>query len=294
MKRLSYLVIAGLVFFASCDENTIDFDAADSQNVENEAVTDAYFEDVDDISALTVSSDPATLNGGRESNSGRQIQVNDHRLNCPGIIVTLEVSTDSTPQHPKGVITINFGNGCEDARGNVRKGIIIITYNGRRFFPGSSVVTTFDGYEVNGIQIEGIRTLTNTSSSLQDNPKFNITVVGGKITWPDGTFATRYVDRTREWVRVANNPLNDQWLVTGTAAGINRHGVGYSMEITKPLVFKRSCAIDSRIILPVEGTKVFTTEDKQVIIDFGDGECDRLITVTVNGISREIEVRGNN
>lgn len=207
MKRLSYLVIAGLMFLASCDDNTIDFNESDEQNVENEAVTDAYYEDVDDLAALAVSADAATLTGGKESTSGRMVnKPNDHRWNCPGVVITIEVGPNSTPQSPQGVITIDFGTGCEDERGNIRKGKIIITYNGRRFFPGSSIVTTFDGYEINGIMIEGVRTLTNVTGSLEENPTFTITIVGGKITWPDGTIATREVNRTREWVR-ASNPL---------------------------------------------------------------------------------------
>ncbi|NJN42253.1 MAG: hypothetical protein HC811_08570 [Flammeovirgaceae bacterium] len=88
--------------------------------------------------------------------------------------------------------------------------------------------------------------------------------------------------------------FNDQWIVTGTASGINRHGVEYSMEIIKPLVYKRRCVFELKIVLPVEGTKVFTSEGKEVIIDFGDGECDNLVTVTVNGLSREIEVGNRN
>jgi len=42
----------------------------------------------------------------------------------------------------------------------------------------------------------------------------------------------------------------------------------------------------------VEGTKVLTVEDKVITIDYGSGTCDRLITITVNGQSKEIELKG--
>lgn len=282
------LAIAAMVF--SCSEDGIEITNNDEVSVENEAATDAYFEEVDDLSAIAVASDDATSNGGKVASGGRNIAIEDSRLDC----ATIEIVTanDSSPEHPKGTITIDFGTGCEDVRGNVRKGKIIITYDGRRFFPGSTVVTTFDGYSINSVQIEGVRTLTNASESLEDVPKFNITVVGGKATWPDGTFATREASRTREWIR-ATNPLNDEWRVTGNAAGTNRNGVEYTMEIVEPLVYKRSCAVLSRVFMAVEGVKVLTTNNREMTIDYGDGSCDRLVTVTINGESKEVEIGRN-
>jgi hypothetical protein len=42
--------------------------------------------------------------------------------------------------------------------------------------------------------------------------------------------------------------------------------------------------------MAVQGTKVFTTDSKQITVDYGYGDCDRTITVTVNGISRVLAV----
>lgn len=264
--------------------------ANDEVSVENEATTDSYFEEVDDLSAVAVASDEATNTGGKVGTGGRLITIEDSRLECANVEIV--VADDSSLEHPKGTITIDFGTGCEDKRGNVRKGKIIVTYDGRRFLPGSTVVTTFDGYFINGVQIEGVRTVTNATESLEDHPKFNIAVVGGKATWPDGTFASREANRTREWIR-GTNPLNDEWRVTGNAAGVNRNGVAYTMEIVEPLVYKRSCAVLSRVFMAVQGVKILTTESRQMTINYGDGSCDRLVIVTINGVSKEVEVKGN-
>ncbi|MEQ8424456.1 MAG: hypothetical protein RIA63_07080 [Cyclobacteriaceae bacterium] len=279
-----------LITLFSCTEDGVDFLASDELNVEAEATTDAYFEETDDFSVLAVASDNATLTGGKVQSGGRVIVVNDYRLECA--VVEIELANDNALGNPKGTITIDFGDGCEDARGNVRKGKIIITYSGKRFFPESSIVTTFEGYHINGVLIEGVRTVTNTTESVESNPSFNIAVDGGKATWPDGSVATREANRTRVWVR-ATNPLQDEWRVTGTATGTNRNGNSYTMEITEALVYKRECAISSRIFMAVAGTKVLTAGDRQLTIDYGDGECDRLVTVTINGQSKEIEVKGN-
>lgn len=287
---LAFAVIS-LGFLSSCsDDDQIDFSANDSNNVENEAVTESYYDDVDDMSTLAVSADGSTSTGSRESASGRAgVKPSDPRFTCA--TVTFEFVADNTSANPHGYITIDFGTGCTDARNNVRKGIIKVEFKGKRFMPNSQIIITLQNYSINGIALEGVRTVTNSSVSLETNPKFTITVQGGKSTWPDGTVATRESNRTREWIRAAN-PLNDEWRVTGTAAGTNRDGKTYQMEITKALVYKRECAMNKGGIA-VEGTKVLTVDGKVITIDYGSGACDKLITITINGQSKEIEVKGN-
>jgi hypothetical protein len=290
-KSLVALAVVSLGFLSSCEDNEqFDFSSTDSKNVENEALTESYFEDLDDMSTLAVSADAATSTGSRESAAGRGgVKPGDPRFTCA--TVTFEFAEDNTTLNPHGYITIDFGEGCTDARNNIRKGAIKIEFDGRRFMPGSQIITTLIDYSINDIAIEGVRTVTNASVSLETNPKFTITVQGGKATWSDGTVATREVNHTREWVRT-NNPLTDEWIVTGNAAGSNRDGKTYQMEITKPLVYKRECASNSKGGIAVEGTKVLTVDEKIITIDYGSGACDRLITITVNGISKEIELKG--
>lgn len=289
-KKISIgLLLALFTFFSCSDDIGPAITADDSVSVENEAVADSYFEDADDITALVVASDNGTVDGGKVSQGGRKINLSDFRLKCAE--VTIAFADNSTILQPKGTITIDFGTGCEDDRGNVRTGKIIINFIGRRFLPQSTIVTTFDGYTINGILVEGTRTVTNSSGSLEDHPSFTIVVEGGKLTWPDGTTATRESNRKREWIRAAN-PLNDEWRVTGNAAGTNRREISYTMEITKALVYKRQCAVSNRIFMPVAGEKVLTTETRQMKINYGDGECDRMVEVTINGKSEDIEIKG--
>jgi hypothetical protein len=291
-KGFIALTFGAMVFLSSCEDNEFTLNSNDSDNVEEEAVTESYFEDVDDMSTMAIAADESTFSGSRISASGRQgVKPNDTRFECA--TVTFEFADDNSMLVPHGFITINFGEGCTDPRGNVRKGVIKVEFKGIRFLPGSQIITTLQDYVINGVALEGTRTVTNTSASLESNPKFTITVTGGKATWSNGDVATREINRTREWVRAAN-PLNDQWLVTGTAAGTNRNGKSYQMEITKALVYKRECAASNKIFLAVEGTKVLTIDGKIISIDYGAGACDKLVTVTINGQSKEIEVKGRN
>jgi hypothetical protein len=288
------LMLAGLLFLTSC-EDKLDFNAKDTANVENEASVDSYYEDTDDMAMLVVSADQGTLNGAREASAGRGIAKDklDLRFNCNTTVVTLDFAADNTQGNPHGTITIDFGtDGCTDARGNVRKGKIIVEFKGRRFLPGSSVITTTNGYSINGIALEGTRTVTNVSGSTEEAPKFNIVLENGKATWPDGSSATRVVNRTREWIR-ATNPTQDQWKITGSAGGTNRNGNVYEMTITKALVYKRECALGNRVFMAVEGTKELTVNGKKIVVDYGTGDCDRTVTITVDGQSKQVEVRGD-
>ncbi|GIV35990.1 MAG: hypothetical protein KatS3mg032_0369 [Cyclobacteriaceae bacterium] len=289
-KSLVAIVAAAfLVTFSSCDlqEKPLQEEAA---YVAEDVISDYAFEDADDLAGLAMLSDAATA-GGRVSGEPRVITINDPRCNCDNLVVTITMDPESTPEHPIGTIVIDFGDGCTGPLGNVRKGKIIVNFNGRRFLPGSYITTTFDGYSINDIALEGIRTLTNISESTENFPAFEIQLEGGKATWPDGTIATREHCFVREWQR-ASNPINDQLVVSQcadrevAASGTNRRGRAYTMVIVEPLVYKRGCPI------AVSGIKEFTdvTSGKVITVDYGDGDCDRTVTITFNGQSRTFEV----
>lgn len=290
-RTAAYLGCLSLGLLSSCSEDPFELSSSDAENVSNEAITEAYLEDVDDMSALAVSVERASETGGRTNTSSREgtKPPGDGRFTCA--TVTLEFANDNTQLNPHGFITIDFGSGCTDPRGNVRKGKIVVEFLKRRFSLGSKIVTELQGYSVNGISIEGVRTVTNVTESLAA-PKFNITLTGGKVTWPDGTFATRETNHFRTWVRNIN-PMLDEIRVYGAAAGSNRRGKIYQVEVSSndPLVYKRECALSARIFMAVSGTRKLTADGKLISIDYGDGACDRLVTITINGRSREIEVK---
>jgi len=283
------ILLAFLLFLTYCSPEPIDYNSNDSKDVENETASDAYFTESEDLTAVTVSSDNATAGGGRIS-GGRVILVNDPRLACA--IVTIEPDSSSTLLKPKGILTIDFGAGCTDNHGNERKGKITIAYIGRRFLPNSSVVTSLDAFEINGVKIEGIRTIANTSASTQSDPIFTTTMVGGRITWQDGTSVSRDETTTRER-KLGSTADDTQWFVTGSATGTNRSGLEYSMTITNKLVYKRECAVNNRIYMAVQGTKelIVNSNSKKVTIDYGTGACDKLVTITIKSKSKVVELK---
>ena len=277
------LIAALLIGVTSCnDEGEEVLDTNISEELEisaDETEIEALFEDIDDLSTLAFNSEVAS-NGRIEE---------DGRFSCAEIIRNEETRT----------ITISFPEeGCEGPGGLIRRGIISINYNGNRFLPGSSITWTLIDFSINNVQIEGIRTLENVSASTDEAPMHRISLSEGRATFPDGTVATRTANRIRTWNRAAN-PINDNVEISqpedvnSSAEGVTRNGVQYRVVIVEPLVFSRVCRrrIGIRAFIPVSGVKQVSRNGEVFTIDFGDGTCDTIATITNSeGRSEEVDL----
>jgi len=286
-KSTSILIISAAVLITSCD-NDDRITAQDTQDIAEEAVTDSYFQDMDDMAGVAVET-PAEedFNGGRTKNDFT-FKIRDNRFVCSGdsIVATFERFNDSSPDVPKGKITVDFGTGCTDLRGNTRKGKVIFTFSGKRFTPGSTLVITGENYEINGVKLSGMRTLTNVQDNVNSAPRYNSVLTNGLAVFDDNSEATRESDITFEWIRAAN-PLDDMLIIeqSSTASGTTRRGRNYEMSLLEELHYKRFCGI------AVDGIKRFVIDEaKEITIDYGDGNCDRTVTITVNGVTRNLNV----
>jgi hypothetical protein len=285
-KTSSILLMSAVLFVTSCDEEER-ISAQDTEDISEEALTDSYFQDVDDMAAVAIQAPSETeFNGGREKTT---IEVTDGRFRCDGsaLLVTFERLEGSTPTVPKGRLIVDFGQtGCTDPRSNVRKGKLIITFSGRRFVSGSTVITTVDGYSINDVELQGVRTLTNVSSSTTEAPKFRVVLENGVAKFADGREATRESDITWQWIRAAT-PADDQLIIdqSSTASGTTRNDRDYVVTLLDELVYRRFCGI------AVSGIKKYVIDnEKEITIDYGDGTCDRSVTVTVNGVTRNVSI----
>jgi hypothetical protein len=266
------LAVIALTLITSCSK-VEETEVIDSAPLELEATYDEADEEVEAI----VESAMIYFNENARTADEEEV---DERIRC----------AVKTHDFENKTIVIDFGEGCRGWGDRIRKGKMIITYTDRKFLPGAVWVVMFEDFFVSDIKVEGIRTCTNVSASLDDHPIFNILLEEGKLTWPDGSFAGREANHTRMWIR-ADNPLRDEITLTGSASGLNRHGIAYSTTIVSTMRYKRACWA-SRIFIPVEGVKLFKREGHpDMLIDYGDGTCDTLVTVTVNGVSREVDLR---
>jgi len=272
-KRFPLLVaVAFMVTIFSCtDENGIGIDSnLEIDGISDDVELETSYEEVDDLTLAGASYDFST--GGRSDR--------DSRFECA------EMTKEETDNGV--VITIDFGEGCEGPNGRVRAGIIQITKSGDHWKPGSVMTTELIGFSIDDLLLEGTRSIINISESLESNPVFAVTLVGGKATWPDGTTATREVNRTRTLI-IADDSLGNEIHVEGTSNGVNREGESVEVLILEPLVFLRSCRGGKKFV-PVSGVKQITKGEEVIIIDFGDGTCDNIATKTVDGVTTEIRI----
>ena len=274
LKFLSAFVVV-LFFTTACqkeEENPNQLSDLDVLAAQDEATVESVFEDIDDIGFESLL---YTESGGRtEAND-------DSPIFC----------AVRTHDKENKTIIIDYGKGCIGKHGRERSGKIIISYTDQRFVPGAVHTITFNNFYIDGKKIDGNRTRTNISESDNDFLRFRITLEKGKVTWEDGTFATR--EATWETTRIRTpNPINDERIRTGNASGVNRNEIGYTVNITKAIVWKRGCLPQVRVMIPVEGTKVKEFEDGRIIsIDYGDGSCDNYFTITKDGESKPVELK---
>ncbi|MGK7390662.1 MAG: hypothetical protein ACNS60_09930 [Candidatus Cyclobacteriaceae bacterium M2_1C_046] len=262
MKKVILLILAAAIVLSSCDTEEISL-VEEQATVSDEAMIESAFEEIDDMTFAGLSE-----NGGRIEGDGR--------FSC----ATITTATDT--------IFIDFGTGCEGPNGRIRAGKVIISRTAPFWQKNAVITTAFEDFSIDGNQITGVRSITNLGLNENDNHVFKVTLTDGNIIFTDGTEITRDSEFTRTWVRGAN-VLLDELHVNGSASGVTREGKSYSMTVMESLVYKVACRVEG-FPIAVQGIKEITSGDKQISVDFGDGNCDNVITITYNGFSRDIEV----
>ncbi len=213
----------------------------------------------------------ATAERGIQGGGFSQTTADRRVTNCATITVT------PASGFPKTIV-IDFGTGCT-ANGITRSGKINIVLSDSLRTTGATSVMTFDNYYVNSYKREGTITWKNTSTAIGRN--WERTVREGKITAPDGRFwnhnSITSVQQSAGF-DTPRNPLDDEFLITGAGSIVNSNNVTRSYRIVNPLLKKVSCANI------VSGTKRIEGPNFYAILDFGTGDCDRIATISINGL----------
>lgn len=283
MKKILGILISTAAFtFYSCSEDveTVTDSASMDIAIEDaslEATSSELMEDIDEAADFATDS--------FDQSGGRLLGAIAHGGMKFGDCVTV------TEDEATNTKTIDFGeNGCEGRDGRVRKGKIIITHEGERDVPGFKRTVTLVDFSVDTIGIEGVRILTYVSGT-ETEKVYNATLTGGKLTFPDGNIATRESTRTRV-ATFDEEGEKTQMARYGSATGINREGLTYDNEVDEstPILTLVACR-EEGIFAPVSGILSINIEgESEKVIDFGDGSCDNLVTITQDGLSTEVEI----
>lgn len=192
-------------------------------------------------------------------------------------------------------VTINFGSGCSNS-GRKRTGKIITVYTGRLIFPGSSAITTFENYTIDGVKIEGKHTVTNISPLGTLQKHFEVVVEDGKLTKTDGNFLIWNSKRQIRQVEgfLTETHKDDVFAISGSARGrirTNNLLFLWNAVIQEPLIKRFTCNWISKGKIRTLRETLPASSPWEALLDYGQGECDNKATITVNGTSRQISLR---
>ena len=269
-KQLA-LVIALLAFsigFTSC-KKTVEATTDDLETTfelsGDQAIADNLTEDANDI----------FMEAATENNLLGQRPVSP--TETLGILGCATVTISPITGFPKKIL-IDFGTGCTSANGITRKGKINIALSDSVRKPGSTATLTFDKYSVNEFKKEGTLTWTNTSTAQVKG--WSRKIENGKITNPAGKYWLHSGTTNVTQIAGYNTPrylLDDVFTMTGTHTVTNVKGVSRTSEITEALLKETICENIAKGKIKVQGPNHYA------IVDFGDGSCDRIATIAING-----------
>lgn len=289
---------ASLMLIACKKENSSSLSPAEEEQAanyssESETENEAVFNDVFD-NVLGVNSEVGIGGTGvfsRMASNGRETGV-DSIPSC----VTVSITLLNAPARFPMKIVIDFGSRCLGRDGHTRAGKIITEYTGRLTQPGNSATTTFDGFKFDSITVQGTHKITNTTVAGSNQRQFTIDVTDAKLTKPDGNYSlwtsNRVITQT-EGNGTPFVPLDDVFQVTGSSHGQVKHGdliYAWNCEITDPLIKKFICHWISQGVIKVRRESLSTNSQWVATLDYGQGNCDFLATLTINGVSHEIKL----
>lgn len=211
----------------------------------------------------------------RSASSSDQCNPLDYLVDC------VEVTDSGVDVYPRD-ITLDFGSGCEGSNGAVRSGMIHISISGDMMEEGSVRTVTFDGFQVDNTQVAGSRITTSLGVNGDGNPMYT-RVIDTEFT-RNGNLLTRDLTQTVTWLSGHETAIcgDNVFQIDGTGSVVRPNGNVVTRTTLEPVIIDRVCGY------PVQGVILTNAPMGERTIDFGDGTCDNIAVVYVNG--EEIEI----
>ena len=183
------------------------------------------------------------------------------------------------------MITIDFGStGCVCSSpwdGKTRKGKIIFSYTGAYRDSGTVVTINTQDYYVDDNKFDLTKSVTNMGHHGNGNLYFNIDVSNATLTLANNGGTISWTSqRTREWTEGESTltPWDDVYMISGSANGTDRNNNAFTVSIIDPLKVDLSCNHITAGSVDLTPTGLPTRH-----IDWGNGTCDDVVTVEING-----------
>jgi hypothetical protein len=257
------MIAAGCIL-VSCDQENVQpgTDAEEEETLEAAAVAEDASDDALDVT-YQAEFDLLASMGGRKSSS-----------DCPVI----------THDHENKTFVIDFGDHCVGPRGRVRSGKIIVNYSHELGDSIANRIITFENFFVNNKGVEGTIELRDVSINEEGHLQSTKRLIDLTIIFPNGKRIVFNGSRTREWLSGFGDcdRTNNVFRITGSLTGVSNTGRSFTYDIVVPIISDWSCAAQgnfARISGIVEMTKLGGYVQRKRIVDYGDGECDNVITI---------------
>ena len=189
-------------------------------------------------------------------------------------------------------IIIDFGNaGCTGRDGHTRYGKIVIEYTGRLIVPGNSASVVFQDFRIDELGVGGSLAITNTGST--GNRQFTVEVEG-KLTRPNGNYTQWNSRRVITQIEGLSTPLialDDIFQIEGSASAKIKRGdviVACESHIVEPLIKRYNCRWLVKGIVEAARENLSSTSKWVARLNYGDGGCDNLAVLTINGVEHQI------
>lgn len=201
--------------------------------------------------------------------------------NGNGTVDCVAVTDTGADVYPR-TVTLDYGDACEGPGGNIRSGQISITWSAAPDQTGAQRTVNFIDFAFNGRAITGTRTVTYTGTNDADNPTYSL-VVDTDIETANGTLGHN-ATQTIVWISGHDTPacFDNVFEVSGASVVVRPNGTSVTRTITTPLIVDRPCGYIVSGVIEVTG--VWNTRT----LNYGDGTCDNIAILTMNGNTYQI------
>jgi hypothetical protein len=196
--------------------------------------------------------------------------------------VTVTVSSDTFPKE----IVIEYLKGCSTHHHD-KYGKVIINLSDTITNEGAVQTITYQDFYIDTIKVDLTASLKNLGKNAAGNwvieKKYTQTMTKNNETY------VRTNSETIEWINgfETSDKTDNIYYVSGSGSVVLNDTASYTKTITTPLLFDASCDYIKSGVIELNRNGSIST------IDFGDGTCDNVATVTANGTTEEINLKSD-
>ena len=265
LKKISFVILLAVITLSSCKKDRDDLADTDTSLAQKYSTAEQSNNDLDGLVNEIVYSNTTTLKT-EETNSTLSV--------CANIIVNYKTN-DSVNA------VVDFGsNNCLCGDQKYRKGKVKIIYGKL----SKSISLSTENYYVNNNKVEVSRNLKYLL------PTYFVISASASITFADSSQTiTENSTRTINWTEgssTLSDKTDDVFIVSGSGSGTNHNGENYTVEITTPIKRTGDCSF-----IRSGKIEIKPTDKLARVINFGDGECDDIATVSIGKFSKIIALK---